>query len=184
MKNMRKLSIFLSALFLFGCAKADLSQEEATRLIEKDNAYPRVATEIIFCGDVVQAKRILDLGLENEGLVNIIKTKQASQIAAPWVSFTEKAKPYLMATPDEDLKYQRQHVRIGDMKFKGIIGVTTTEDGRTAKVVYNIVYSNLSPFAKIFKVDYKKPVKMTAYFANDGAKWRLLKKIDDARSKF
>jgi len=97
------LFILLSAgSILSGCDTNELKKEEALLIINKELNYPHVVDYDIFCSDPVHAKKLLDARLETSGMVTIQKTQKLKEIGKPMVQFTDKAKPYLLPTPDKD----------------------------------------------------------------------------------
>ena len=102
----RSISMFLACcLLIIGCSKKELDREKAMAILQQDDYYPRTVDYYIFCGDSQHASRVVNAGLEDEGLVMI---KRGDIGKEPIVSFTEKAKPYLLETSPEDQKSRIQ----------------------------------------------------------------------------
>ena len=103
---MKKLTIiFLIVSLMGGCtSKKELSKEEASKIIKQDNQYPRVIDYEIYCSDPVYATKIIDAGLEEQGLVTVQRNQKIKDVGKPLIEFTDKAKPYLLPTPEKDKK--------------------------------------------------------------------------------
>jgi hypothetical protein len=176
MKNaIRSLAVLSMATLMTGCGTADLTADEAKTVILENFSYPEAVNKQIFCGDINQAKRLLDLGFEQEGWVLITKSKKASEMSKPWITFTAKSRPYLLPTPDEEAKYKRQNIKIGEIHFDNVAGVFMDKDGKAAMVTYNTRYQNLTPFARFFKFDFDKVIENRAYFLKYNDSWKLEK---------
>ncbi len=70
---MKKLIIILLLASIIGActSKKELSKEEASQIIKRDNQYPRVIDYEIYCSDPVYAKKVIDAGLEKQGWVTV-----------------------------------------------------------------------------------------------------------------
>ncbi|PSK90796.1 hypothetical protein [Taibaiella chishuiensis] len=162
-----------AALLLSSCGNKSIDKATAEKLIVEQNSYPKPYDWEIFCGDVQEAKRLLDLGLEQDGLVIILKSKSLVD-STPWVSFTDKGKAYLLPTKEEDRKYNRQNIKLADQEFGEITGIVEGgKDNKAAMVEYTLVYKNITPFSKVIKRDLSKPEKHKAYFVRYDTGWKL-----------
>src|SRR4051794_23909812 len=102
---MKRLAIFLPVIFLLfqGCkSKRELTRDEALKQINKELEYPGVIDYDIYCGDPQHAKKLLDAGLETEGLVTVQRTQKLIDAGKPFISFTAKAKNFLLPTTEKD----------------------------------------------------------------------------------
>lgn len=79
-----------------------LSREEALQQIKKERNYPRVLDYDIYCGDPEQGRKVLDAGLESEGLVTVQRIQKLIDVGKPFIAFTAKAQPFLLATSEKD----------------------------------------------------------------------------------
>jgi len=71
MKKLLFTLIFVGVIFS-GCNHAPkLTQDEALQIISKELNYPKVVDFDIYCSDPAFAKKLLDAGLETNGLVTI-----------------------------------------------------------------------------------------------------------------
>jgi hypothetical protein len=76
---MKGLTIFI----LFFClltqgyrSKKELNHEEALSMIMQEKEYPLVIDYDIYSSDPAAAKKVLDAGLETEGLVTVKRTQK------------------------------------------------------------------------------------------------------------
>ena len=92
---MRTILTFCLITILFtACSSEKLDRETALKLLQDKKAYPKVLDEEIYTADPDDAKKILDSGLEKEGLLKVQRTQKLKDIGKPLISFTDKAKPY------------------------------------------------------------------------------------------
>ena len=171
MKNTLNLLI---ALLLFGsCSSNDLDREKAFKLLQEEKTYPKVIDEEIYTGDPTHAKKVLDAGLEESGFVTIQRTRKIMDIGKPIISFTDKAKPYVLPQTSEDKKSAVWRVKIADEVLEEITGVQMLEGGKKATVEYRTAYKNITPFSKLIKYSLieKNSQKARFSFYDDG--WRI-----------
>lgn len=176
MKTVQAILLIALLTLCFGCKNEGLDSATAERLIRESERYPRAAEEMIFTGDMQEAKRLLDLDMESTGMVKITQRQTSSEFGNPWITFTEKGKAYLLPTPQEDTKYKRQNVKVADIDFDKIQGIVMTKDGKAALVRYTTIYKNLTPFWKMYKNGSNKPVERKAYFVRYDSGWHHEKK--------
>ncbi|TRW21089.1 hypothetical protein FMM05_20590 [Flavobacterium zepuense] len=116
---MKNLSfVLIAVLCLTGCTQKELTTEEAIQFLQKDGPYPRAAGHYIFCRDRAHAKKVLDKGLEQQGLVIVNRKLNIKEVLAkkPYIEFTEKAKPYFLSVSDGDRSDKIQQVRLADQE--------------------------------------------------------------------
>ncbi|PZR22456.1 MAG: hypothetical protein DI535_26175 [Citrobacter freundii] len=175
MKLLTALAII--AMFLFtSCSSNNFTREKAQKIIEAEKMYPSIFDYSIFCNDVPEAFKAVDAGLERDGYVNVIKTKKFNEAGKPWITFTDKATPYLLPTPEKDKPFQIQLVKIADEEFVEITGLRLGQAKKTAMVEYTTVYKNISPFVVFLKKELKEKNNRKAYFALYDDGWRIVKK--------
>lgn len=83
---MKKLAIILSTAWLLfqSCdSKQELSREEALSQIKQERKYPGVLDYDIYCGDPKYSSKVLDAGLESEGLVTVQQTQKLVDAGKP-----------------------------------------------------------------------------------------------------
>lgn len=176
---MKTLSIFLFTLLFVGCSsKKELSHEEALKQIKQELNYPGVLDYDIYCIDPKYGKKVLDAGLESEGLVAVQRTQKLADVGKPLVTFTPKAQSLLLQTSDKDKSSYIQKVKLADEDVVEVTNVRTDADGNKAVVDYSTAFKNITPFAKLTTVDFSKTKSNKAYFALSDQGWKLQKKPD------
>lgn len=172
---MKTVSVLgLAIVLMASCSQTKLAKEEAASIIRSEKNYPKVYEYEVNVSDPASARKLLDAGLEAEGLVTIDKTQKLKDAGQPIVHFTEKAKPYLVRI---DEKYDNvQVVKVADMDLAEVTGIKILEDNKTATVEYTVAYKNITPFAKLMKRDLseKKTERATLSHFNTG--WKLDKR--------
>lgn len=163
-------------LFMTACGNGvKLEKEEAATIIREAKGYPRVFEYDVNVTDPQSARKLLNAGLENEGLVTIDKKQKMIDIGKPLVHFTEKAKPYLIRI---DPKYDNvQVVKVADVDLKEIAGIQLLEDGKKAVVEYSVVYKNINTFSKLVDFDFSKPDTKRATLLLSDTGWKLQKSL-------
>jgi hypothetical protein len=167
--------ILFSGLFA-GCSSKELSKEEASKIIQKEMPYPKVVDYDIYCGDPVMAKKVIDAGLEEKGFVIVHRTLKLGDIGKPIIEFTDKAKPYLLPTPEADKKSLIQKVKIADEELVDISGIQMNEGDKNAAAEYTTSYKNVNDLAPLVNKDYKKQETKKAYFVLYDDGWKLEKR--------
>ncbi|NCI46681.1 hypothetical protein [Sediminibacterium soli] len=169
---MKTVSVFgLVVLFLTSCSQLKLEKEEVASVIRTEKNYPKVYEYEINMTDPASARKLLDAGLEAEGLVTVDKTQKLKDAGQPIVHFMEKAKPYLLRI---DEKYDNvQVVKVADMDLAEVTSIQLQEDNKNATVEYTVAYKNITPFAKLMKRDLsvKKTERASLFHFDTG--WKL-----------
>ena len=149
---MKTVSVLgIATFFLASCSQVKLEKEEAASVIRAAKNYPKVYEYEINMTDPASAKKLLDAGLEAEGLVTVDRTQKLKDAGQSIVHFTEKAKPYLIRI---DEKYDNvQVVKVADMDLAEVTGIQLQNDNKIATVEYTVTYKNITPFAKLMKRD-------------------------------
>ena len=174
--------IVLSAVgvLLFACNKQTLDKETAEKLITAEYKLPKIVNYNISAADPDVAKKLLDLGLENAGLVKITRRQTLSQMGTPWIHFTSKGKTYFLPTSDEDVKYMRQNIRAAVEEFGEITGIIMGKENKTGIVKFSLVYKDPTPFSKLLANDLSKPQVLDAFFIKYDSGWKL----DNKKGKY
>lgn len=167
---MKNISYFLIAIFFLSCSQVHLEKEEAAKVIRSAKEYPKVLEYDVYTADPESAKRLLDAGLEEAGIVTVDRTQKMIDVGKPIVHFTEKAKPDLIRI---DPKYNVQVVKTADMDLGEILGIQLLEDKKSAEVEYTLVYKNITPFAKLIDRDLTKPKTQRARLSLFDSGWKL-----------
>lgn len=176
---MKKLSILLMTLsfIALGCNSKSLNEKSATEQIIKKYQYPKIVDYEIFCGDPVHAKRILDSGLEEKGLVKVVRVQTFKDLGKPLIYFTDLAKPYLMETPEVDREHKIQRVKIGVLRFGGIIKILADSSNKNVAVVEYTTILEKNSFAVLWMTLPIKQIEK-AYFLMTDDGWQLIDKKD------
>lgn len=176
MKNL--LFVFIAIWMLSSSCSSksqDLSREEALILIKQDTAFPKVIDYEIYCGDPEFAKKVLDVGLDAQGLVTVQQTKKLSEVGNPLIRFSEKAQPYLLPTPDEDKSVKIQKVKLAEEELQEVTGIKMLNGNKSAIAEYTTSYINVTPFSALVQTDFNEKVNHTALFSLYDDGWRLEK---------
>lgn len=177
---MKNLLVFcIISLVFTGCGSKELSQEEAFRTLKKEMNFPKVYDYEIYCSDPQHASRAIEAGLESNGFVTIKSSQKLKDSGSTLITFTDKAKSFLLPTPEEDKAIDVQKVKVADENLIEVTGIKSGDDGKSAVVEYMKGYTNITPFATLVHKDLKKPTKHTAYFSLYDDRWRLDKARKD-----
>lgn len=171
------LIIFTAAfIFLLGCSdNKELSKEEAMSLIKKEMNYPKIVDHDIYCGDPEFAKKMIDAGLEKQGLVTIQYTRKLSDADKPIIEFSDKAQPHLLPSPEKDQTVNIQKVILAEELLQVVTSIKIMNDGKSAVADYTTTYSNVTPFSVLVHNDFKKANTHQVNFALYDDGWRLEK---------
>lgn len=157
--------------FLTACNQLALEKEQAATIIRTSKEYPKMYEYEVNTTDPASAKKLLDAGLEDEGMVIVDRTQKLKDIGQPIVHFTDKAKPYIIRVDD---KYDNiQIVKVADMDLGEITGIQVQDHNKSAIVAYTVVYKNLSPFAKLIRRDLSTPETQRASLSFFDSGWEL-----------
>ncbi|RAJ80107.1 hypothetical protein CLV59_105214 [Chitinophaga dinghuensis] len=173
---MRTLLFILAIASLTACSSKKLSREQASEIIKK--AYPRTIDWDVFTADPQVAAKALSTQLEQDGYITIQRKQTLSEMGNPFISFTEKSKPYLLATPEKDKAYKIQKVKLAEQHFNSITGMQLLSNDKKAIVEYTVVYKNVTPFVPISTLKIEPELKRKAYFALYDDGWRIVEKPD------
>lgn len=175
---MKYISISLFAILIFlGCRNTlVLKEAEALQTINNDLKYPRVIDYDIYRSDPAHAKKLLDAGLENTGMVVVQKTQKLKDIGNPLITFTEVANSYLLSVSDKEKALDIQKVKIADEVITDVKINAPGEDRNLITVDYTTVYKNVTPFAVLMARNLNEPVKHTVVFVLQDGNWVIKKK--------
>lgn len=151
---MKNLFAIASAFLLFvACTSTDLDKDVALKILQEQKGYPKTIDAEIYIADPVSAKRLIDAGLEKEGYVKIAHTQKLMDVGKPMVSFTEKAKPYLIPQTEEDRKNNVQRVKVAEQIVDEVVNVKMEEDGNSALVEYKSLLKDKTPFYEVSRIE-------------------------------
>lgn len=114
MKKATSTILILSIIILSCNSKKELDRDEAFKQIKEGRQYPKVMEYDLFCGDPQQAKKVLDAGLETEGLLKVQRTQKLGDVGSRLIQLTDKAKAYVLPTPEKDKSSNIQKVKLGE----------------------------------------------------------------------
>jgi hypothetical protein len=164
--------LFSTGLLLSGCSnRPQLKKEEALQLITTQLKYPKVIDYDIYCSDPAHAKKLIDAGFEANGLVAMQKTLKLKDMGNPLIGFTDKAKPFLLPTPDKDKKLNIQKVKIAEEVITDVAILATVD--QTTSVEYTTAYKNITPFAALLKTNFQQSKKHTVHLASSDKGWAI-----------
>lgn len=178
---MKKLLFYLliAGLTLSGCNHGlKLSKDEAFQIINKELNYPRVIDYEIFCSDPTHAKSLLNAGLEVDGMVTVQKEQKLKDIGEALIQFNEKAKPYLLTTPEKDQALDIQKVKIADQEVEDLNISQDSENKNIVWVEFTLVYKNITPFSVLMKKNLKEKVRQKVQFSLTDSGWAMQKPIN------
>ena len=168
MKSILILSI--AVILLTSCeSKEKLDRETALSILKEENTYPKPITEDIYIADPVDAKRLLDAGLEDEGFITVQRTQSLSEVGEPLISFTEKAEPHLLPVDDKKI----QQVKIADEVIEEVTGIQTVDGENQAVVEYKTTFKNITPFSKLSQLDLEEENVRKVDFVLYDDRWRV-----------
>lgn len=164
--------IFFAVILVAGCGKKELSRDEAIAIMKKERGYPKVIDHDIYTADPAHAKRLLDKGLEAEGLVVIQKTQKWADIGKPLIEFTSKSTPYLLQASETGAVPKIQKVKIADEEIADVTAIID-RGSNTVEVQYNTVYKNITPFAVLVNYDTAKLRSRSSTFSLSDEGWTI-----------
>lgn len=176
MKSLVRILPLLSLLFIC-CHNNKLDSKTAESMIIKKYQFPKEIYFEVFCNDPVQAKRMLDSGLEEKGFVEIMKVKEIKDIDKPLIKFTDAATPFLLKTNSEEREFKIQKVKVGTKSFDKIIQITSETSEKKMAVAEYLVKYELNEFGVLWPglPDEKKE---KAYFILSDNGWKIIDKKD------
>lgn len=166
MKNLCYILILI--LLITACGSKDLDKANALKLLQEQKDYPKTIETDIYIVDPVDATKLLKSGLEKEGFVKIIQNQKLADVGKPLITFTEKARPYLIPQTDKDSKNNIQRVRVAEEFIEDIISIKMEEDKKTALVSYKTSKVNKTPFFIISGINGSgKGIKKLKFIINE-----------------
>jgi hypothetical protein len=175
MKKLPQILTMTILLITIGCNNEELDKATAAELIKKEYDYPKVVDYDIFCSDPEHAREVLKAGLEHKGMVIVQHTQKLRDAGKPLIAFTEKAKPYVISTSEEDKKYNIQKVKIADEAFENIKDIAINSTGENAIVTYTTIRNN-TIFNSLFNKDLTTVKEHKAYFIRTKEGWQITRK--------
>ncbi|MEH6308582.1 hypothetical protein RYH73_23220 [Olivibacter sp. CPCC 100613] len=167
------MKIFTTLIFamfiLSACNKISLTKEDAYKLIEQHKNYPQIQSYQIYTKDAEDGRRVLDVGLEKDGLVRVERHHKTGENQKAIIEFTDKASEFLLP-PDKGQLNSVQKIKVAEEVLDSILSIQVNEKQKTAVVNYSSKYVHVNPFAKLDKKDYTQTKKHQANltFTKDG----------------
>jgi hypothetical protein len=172
MRNILSLLVF-TMIYVSCASDKKLDEKTALKLIQEEKGYPKVVEYEIYTADPEEAKKLLDLGLEKQGLITVQKIQASADVGRPLIMFSKKADPYLLPQTIEDKQANIQRVKIAEEVIEGVKKITEQEGGKSTVVEYSTSYENVSQFSVLNGVKTAKIRILKANFVFDGNEWGL-----------
>lgn len=173
-----KILLFFIIVFFIGCTYQNLSESKARSIIQKEFNFPKIIDYDIFCSDPEFARKMLSTGLEEKEWVQIQKTQKLKDIGKPLITFTPKAKSYLLSSPEEYRKLDIQKVKIAEEDLDEIITIHHHADLGLTEVQYTTRLQNISPFSVLAKIPLDERKHFKSYFRYSDETWQLVNEND------
>lgn len=170
--------ILLTSLILFGCNDQKLDTKKAFSIIQKEFDFPKTIDYDIFCSDPAHARKILLTDLEEKEWIKIRKNLKLKNIGEPLITFTNKAKPYLLPTSEEYEKLDIQKVKIAEVDLDEIIKIHHHSDLDLTEVEYTTRLQKLTPFSVLYKMSLNEKKSQKVYFKFSDKNWQIVKGKD------
>jgi hypothetical protein len=155
------------------CGKKQMDRDQAMQLLQKENVYPKIVDYRIFCGHTETAKKMVETGLDQQGLVRVQLNHTLADVGKPLVIFTEKAQAYLLPTSDTARSLDVQIVKLADEQLLEITDIQIDASGKKAIVGYVTLMENLTPFVALLQSPMEKTQTRQTQFTltENGWKW-------------
>jgi hypothetical protein len=161
------------SLLITQCGKKQLDRDQAMHLLQKENVYPKIVDYRVFCGHTETAKKMIDTGLDQQGLVRVQLNHTLADVGKPLVIFTEKAQRYLLPTSDTARSLDVQIVKLADEELLEITDIQIDATGEKAIIGFVTSMENLTPFVALLQSPMeKKQARQTQFtLTEDGWHW-------------
>ncbi|QNL48893.1 hypothetical protein H8S90_19355 [Olivibacter sp. SDN3] len=164
--------LFLIVIALFSCNKNELTKDQALSLLEQSDRYPYVHSYQIYVKDSEDGKRVINAGLEKEGLVKVERNRKSGNNEGNVIEFTEAAKTYFLE-PDKGQLSSVQRVKVAEEVLGEVTSLEIDEEGKSAKATYTTKFTGVTPFAKLEKKAFGEPRSHEVKFIKDKNGWRM-----------
>lgn len=164
--------LFVCIALISACSKKELSKEDALGLLQKKGNYPNTHSYQIYFKDSEDGRKMLDAGLEKEGLVKVQRNRKTGDNNGAVIEFTDLAKPHLLP-PDKGQLSSVQKVKLADEVLDQIIQLTFNQNKDRAQAIYTTKFVSQTPFVKLEKKDFTKTKEHQAVFALTKEGWKL-----------
>lgn len=167
--------LFVAMLLLVACGKPELDKATAMHILEAEKRNPRTVDYDLYCADPTHARKVLEAGLEEKGLLIVQLTQKLGDAGAPLIQLTETAKPYLLPTPEKDKAIHVQKVKLADEVLEAIQSITFSEDGKSAIISYSTHYTDFTPF-NVLRTAPNDNKRYTVQFVLNNKGWQVERK--------
>src|SRR5690606_8225254 len=124
--------------------------------------------------DPIHARKMLDSGMEEKGLVRVTRKRTFRERNDPLIRFTDKALPFLLPLTEDDRSHKIQKVKVADEKIGEIqIG---EKQPQGIPVSFTIVRNNPTPFITLLGKKALEIRKYRVYFIESNEGWILEKR--------
>ena len=164
--------LFMCVALISGCSKKELSKADAFVLLQKKGNYPNTYTYEIYFKDSEDGRKMLDVGLEKDGLVKVQRNRKTGDNTGAVIEFTDLAKPYLLP-PDKGQLSSVQKVKLADEVLDQIIDLTFNEQKDRAQATYTTKFVGQTPFINLEKKYFTKTKERKAVFILTKKGWVL-----------
>lgn len=177
---MKKLTyiLMIMGMIMTACNSDKLEPQTAVDLIQQEQLYPRILDHVVYCADPKHARKVLEAGLEEQGLVLVQRTQKLQDIKEPLITFTEAAKPYFLPVSEADKEIHVQKVKVADEEFSQLNDIRIGDSGKNAVANYTTIYKNITPFSSLLSKTLPKEKQRQAYFSLTNKGWKLVKEAD------
>lgn len=173
---MKTIIVLFSALMLLAsCGRPPLDNTKAMGILEAEKRYPRTVDYDLYCADPAHAKKVLDAGLEEKGLLRVQRTQKLGEMGAPLIQFTQSAEAYLLPTPEKDKTIHVQKIKMANEVLEAVQSVTISDDGKSATVSYSTRYADFTPF-NVLRTAPSDNKRYTVQFVLTNKGWQVDRK--------
>ena len=151
-------------VLIASCASKKLRRQEAFQTIQQEVQYPKVIDYDLYCSDPQFAKKVIDAGLERQGLVRVQHEQKLADIGKTLIRCTPAAQSYLLSIAPKDKAIDVQKMKIADAVLGEMNGIKTENDGNNAVVEYTTIYKNITPFSALTPINFNLKTTPKAYF--------------------
>lgn len=166
------MTLLICVSLLSGCSKKELSKEDALVLLQKKGNYPRTHSYQIYFKDSEDGRKMIDAGIEKDGLVKVQRNRKTGDNNGSVIEFTDLAKPYFLP-PDKGQLSSVQKVKIADEILDQVIELVFNKEKINAQATYTTKFVDQTPFAKLEKKDFTITKEHKAMFILSKEGWKL-----------
>lgn len=170
MKKITFCCLLLCCLIFSGCN--DLSDSAVEKILTEKKVYPKDVEIVLFRNTEADVKRLVETGLEKEGLVTTQAKHTVDDVGKPLINFTDKATPYLIPTSDTLKSFDEQRIRVGVEHLLRVVKIEMNPAENKALVDYITVVKDQTPFAVLYPGDLSVEHKRRTSFSQTDKGWQ------------